>query len=44
MQRQMLAADHFTEHRLPNGGVRERAEGAKGVPVGRTVISTNQSP
>jgi hypothetical protein len=30
---------------VPNGGVRERTEGVKGVcnPVGRTAISTNQS-
>jgi hypothetical protein len=38
------AANHWTEHRVPNGGVRERTEGAEGVcnPIGRTTISTNQ--
>jgi hypothetical protein len=31
---------------VPKGGVRERTEGAKGVynPVGKTTISTNQTP
>jgi hypothetical protein len=31
---------------VPNGGVRERAEGAERVcnPIGRTTISTNQTP
>jgi hypothetical protein len=40
----MLAANHWTEHGDPNGGVRERTEGAEGVcnPIGRTTISTNQ--
>jgi hypothetical protein len=34
-----------SEHGIPNGGVRERTEGAEGVcnPIGRTTISTNQS-
>jgi hypothetical protein len=27
----MLADNHWTEHRVPNGGVRERTEGAEGV-------------
>ena len=46
IQRRMLAANHWTEHRVPNGGVRERTEGAEGVcnPIGRTTISTNQTP
>jgi hypothetical protein len=46
IQRQMLAANHWTEHRVPNGGVRERTEGAEGVcnPIGRTTISNNQKP
>jgi hypothetical protein len=37
----MLAANHRTEHRNPNGGVRERTERAEGVcnPIGRTTIS-----
>jgi len=42
----MLAANHQTEHGDPNGGVRERTEGAEGVCnfIGRTTISANQSP
>ena len=31
IKRQMLAANHRTEHGVPNGGVRERIEGANGV-------------
>jgi hypothetical protein len=36
-------ANHFTEHRIPKNGVRERTEGVEGVcnPIGRTTISTN---
>ncbi|XP_076796740.1 uncharacterized protein LOC117715751 isoform X2 [Arvicanthis niloticus] len=36
--------NHWKEHGVPNGGVRERTEGAEGVcnPIGRT-ISTNQT-
>jgi hypothetical protein len=46
IQRQMLAANHWTELGVPNRGVRERTEGAEGVcnSIGRTTISTNQSP
>jgi hypothetical protein len=42
----MLTANHWTEHRILNGGVREKTEGAEGVynPIGRTTISTNQNP
>jgi hypothetical protein len=42
----MLAANHWTEHRDHNGGVRGRTERAEGVynPIGRTTISTNQTP
>jgi hypothetical protein len=42
----MLAANLWTEDRVPNGGVRESTEGAEGVcnPIGRTTISTNQTP
>jgi hypothetical protein len=31
---------------FPNGGIRERSEGAEGVcnPIGRKTISTNQIP
>ena len=41
----MLEANHWNEHRDPNGGVRERTEGKEEVynPIGRTVISTNQT-
>jgi len=41
----MPAANHWTEHGDPNGGVREKTEGAEGVcnPIGRTTISTNQT-
>jgi hypothetical protein len=40
----MFTANHSTEHRVPNGGVRQRTEGGEGVcnPIGRT-ISTNQT-
>ena len=40
----MLGANHQTEHREPNGGVKGRTEVAEGVcnPIGRT-ISINQS-
>jgi hypothetical protein len=46
IQRRMLAANHWTEHGVPNGGVRGRTEGAEGVcnPIGRTTILTNQTP
>jgi hypothetical protein len=46
MQRQMLAANHWTEHRVLNRGVREGTEGVESVrnPIGRTTISTNQTP
>jgi hypothetical protein len=46
MQRQMLTANHWTEHGDPSGGVRERTEGAEVVcnPIGRATISTNQTP
>jgi len=42
----MLTANHWTEPEDPNGGVRERTEGAEGVcnPIGRTIISNNQIP
>jgi hypothetical protein len=41
-----LAANHWTECRIPNRGVRERPEGVEGDcnPIGRTTISTNQNP
>jgi hypothetical protein len=42
----IMAANHWTEHRVPNGRVRRRTEGAEGVCklIGRTIISTNQIP
>jgi hypothetical protein len=42
----MLTANHWTEHGVSNGGVRERTEGAEGTcnTIGRTTISTNQIP
>jgi hypothetical protein len=41
-QRQMLAANHRTEHRDLNGGVRGRTEGAEGVckSIGKTSQTT----
>ena len=46
IQRWMLLANHWTEHRVPNGGARERTQGAEGVcsPIGGTTIWTNQYP
>jgi hypothetical protein len=43
---QTLTANHWTEHRVPNGGVRERTKGVEGVcsPIERATISTNQTP
>jgi hypothetical protein len=40
----MLSANHWTEHGVPNEGVRERTEGTEGIcnPIGRKTISTNQ--
>jgi hypothetical protein len=42
----MLETNHGTEYGVLNGGVREKTEEAKGVcnPIGRTTISTNQTP
>jgi hypothetical protein len=41
----MLTANHWTEHRFPNGGVRERTHGVEGVcnPIGGTTILTNHT-
>jgi hypothetical protein len=35
----MLATKHWTEYRDPNGGVRERTEGAEGIcnPIRTTI-------
>jgi hypothetical protein len=37
----MFSANHWTEHRVSNGGVRERTEAAEGFvnPIGRTIIT-----
>jgi hypothetical protein len=45
IQRQLLTANHWTEHGVPNEGVGKRTEGAQAVynPIGRT-ISINQNP
>jgi hypothetical protein len=42
----LLTVNNCAEHKVPNGGVRERIEGAEGVyhPIGRTTTSTNQTP
>jgi hypothetical protein len=42
----MLTVNHWTESRVPNGGIRERIEGAEGVcnPIERTTISIKQIP
>jgi len=41
----MLVTNHWTEHGVSNGGVRERTEGTEGVfnPIGRTTFSTSQT-
>ena len=46
IQRQMLAAKHWTECRDPNGGIGERTGGAEGVysPMERMMMSANQTP
>jgi hypothetical protein len=46
IQRWMLSANHWTEHKVPNGGARERTEGAEGPcsPIGGTTIWTNEIP
>jgi hypothetical protein len=40
----VLAANHWAEHRVPNGGAREKTQGAEGVcsPLGGGTIGTNQ--
>jgi hypothetical protein len=45
IQMQMLAANHWIEHRVPNGGVKQSTEWVEGVcsPIGGTTISTHQS-
>jgi hypothetical protein len=43
---QMLAANHSTENRDPDGGVRGMTEEAERFcnPIGITITSTNQNP
>jgi len=45
IQMRMLAVNHRTEYRDPNGGVREQTKGVEGAcnPIGKTTISTNQT-
>jgi hypothetical protein len=42
----MFTVIRWTEHRVPNEGVRESTQGAEGVcsPIGGTIIGTNQYP
>jgi hypothetical protein len=42
----MLRAKHWSEHGVPNRGVREATEGVEEVcnSIGRNTISTNQTP
>jgi hypothetical protein len=42
----MLSANHQTDHRNTNGGVRGRTEGTEGVSnlIERIIVSTNQTP
>jgi hypothetical protein len=46
IQRWMLSANHWIEHRIPNEGARARTEGAEGAysPIGGTTIWKNQYP
>ena len=45
-QKWMLTVSYWMDHRAPNGGARESAQGAKGVcnPIGGTTLRTNQYP
>jgi hypothetical protein len=42
----MLTVSYWMDHRPPNGGARERTQGAKGIcnPIGATALWTNQYP
>jgi hypothetical protein len=46
IQKWMLVAIHWTQHRVPNEGASERTQGAEGVcsPIGGTTIWTSQYP
>ena len=46
IEKWMLTAIHWTEHRVPNEWARERTQGAEGVcnPIGGIIIWTNQYP
>jgi hypothetical protein len=41
----MLAGNHWTDHRVPKKGVKERTEGVEGLcnPIRRTAISTKKT-
>ena len=45
-RRQMLAANYWTEHGIPGGGVEEGTEGTEGgcSPMVGAAVSTSQSP
>jgi hypothetical protein len=42
----MHTVNHWTEHKVPNGGARERTQGAEGICslIVGTTIGTNQYP
>jgi hypothetical protein len=42
----MIAANHWTEHRDPNGRVRDKTGGAEDdfKPIGRTILLINSTP
>jgi hypothetical protein len=46
IQRWMLSAYHWTDHRVPKQGARKSTQGAEGLcsPIGGTTIWTNQYP
>ena len=46
IQRWMISANHWSEHKLPNGGARESTKGAEGTcsSIGGATIWTNQYP
>jgi hypothetical protein len=46
IQRWMLTAYHWTEHRVPNEGARQRTQGAEGVwnPIGGTTLVPPELP
>ena len=46
IQKWMLSANHWSEHKVPNWGARERTKGAEGAcsNIGGTIIWTSQYP